>query len=351
MTREDGLSRRLSKAIFAHDFLRYPFPGTARPGWQKEWLHFCVLNPEIELLVNLNISGDTRPAAAPGTRAARMVLLAHTGEWHGDIETIDARAVTAIPGEVGMTLGQNFVRFREDRFELVAALQSQSLVVDLRLQPETVPLAMDGEVPVARGSIGWFVLPRLTASGRVIAGRRVFELNETPAYHDHNWGHWLWGDDFCWEWGFTHFASGAEIWTAVFDRTLNRARTRLLEATLALWRDAELVKIFSRKEITVRPLAYSAPKTLLRIPKPLALAVPQLGRDVPRHFHVNAASGSDRVSLLLRTENEAQVLVPNETDLETTIITEVTGQVAIEGSIKDMHISGSGKGLFEFLTI
>jgi hypothetical protein len=98
-------------------------------------------------------------------------------------------------------------------------------------------------------------------------------------------------------------------------------------------------------------LTYDAPEALTRIPRPLALAVPQLGRDVPRTFQVRSASGPDRVSFLLTTEHEAQVLIPNETDMETTIITEVTGTFALEGSIGGHPVAGSGRALFEFLTI
>jgi hypothetical protein len=250
-----------------------------------------------------------------------------------------------------MVLGQNFAEFRDGRFELVVGLQSQPWVAELRFEPLTVPLAVSREVPVGRGSLGWFALPRLAATGRIVVGSEVFTLRAAPAYHDHNWGRWLWGDNFCWEWGFAHFNSGGSTWSVLFDRTLNRARTHVIESTLALWCDTDLVRVFSRNEITVLPLIYDTPGALVRVPRPLALAVPQLGRDVPRKFQVSSVSGSDRLSFLLTTEHEAQVLIPNETDLETTIITEVTGALSLEGRVGGQPVAGSGRALFEFLTI
>jgi hypothetical protein len=340
----------LERLIEEKNALRYPSPGDSKGGWQKEWYHFCILADGLDLLVNLSVCGDLRPSAIPGSRVARVILLARERGWHGDIETVDQRAVHLVPGEVGMELGQNRMSFRDGAFALTAALQGQPLAVDLRLEPRTYPLGLSREVAVGRGSIGWFAIPRLAATGQVVIGDRVHRLKEAPAYHDHNWGRWLWGQDFAWEWGFVHAAAGAENWCVIFDRTLNHARTSVLESTLALWRDEKLVKVFSRHEVSVRPLGYRHPDSLFRVPRPLALGVPELGRDVPQRFELTASWGGDRIACLIDTAYEAQILVPNEADLETTIITEVIGQVRMEGEIRGHRIDTAGRGVFEFLT-
>jgi hypothetical protein len=329
--------------------LKYPSPGDAKSGWQKEWYHICIQAPGLDLLVNLNVSSDTRPSAPAGSRVARVVLMAHDGEWSGDIEPVDSRLVRVTPGEVAMCLGQNEIAFRDGKFELVAALQVYPLAVNVRLEPQCTPLGITHEVSVGHGAIGWFAIPRLSVTGHVVKGDRVYPLVDATAYHDHNWGHWLWGQDFSWEWGFGHLADGEESWTIMFDRTLNRARTRLLESTFALWRGEMLVKMFSRNEISVRPIGYQNPKKLFRIPRALAIAVPELGRDVPSQFEVTARSGPDHVSLVLTPRSEAQILIPNETDLETTIITEVLGTVQIAGEIRGRLFTAAGRGVFEFL--
>jgi hypothetical protein len=107
--------------------------------------------------------------------------------------------------------------------------------------------------------------------------------------------------------------------------------------------------MFSRHEVSVRPIGYQNPQNLFRIPRPLALAVPELGRDVPRQFEVSARSGPDCVLLTLTIASEAQILIPNETDLETTIITEVLGTVRIEGEVRGCQFTATGRSVFEFL--
>ena len=42
--------------------------------------------------------------------------------------------------------------------------------------------------------------------------------------------------------------------------------------------------------------------------------------------------------------------MPNETDLETTIITEAVGSVRVEGVIRHHRVEAEGRGVFEFLS-
>ncbi len=329
--------------------MRFPQPGDARGGWQKEWYHFCIMAPEVDVVVNLNVAGDMRPAARPGSRVARVIVLARERQWGGDLETIAERQIELLPGEVWMRLGQNRLRFSDGRFSLVAALQGRPLVVEATLEPQTMPLALGREVRVGLGSIDWFVLPRLSASGRVISGGRLHEFDGAPAYHDHNWGRWLWGHDFCWEWGFAHFEVAGEPWSLVYDRTLNRPRTHALELTLAVWRGSQLARIFSRREVGVGQSGYVDNGRPLRVPRPLAIAVPAAGGDVPRRLEVSAAVDGDRLRLTVELDDYAQILVPHETDLGTTVISEAAGRVRVEGLIRGSRIDASGRGIFEFL--
>lgn len=340
----------IARLIEKGNGLQYPAQGNRRSGWEKEWYHVCINAAEVDLLVNLNVSADTRPAALAGSRAARLVMMAHDRSWSGDIEPVDSRLVKLIPGEVAIRLGQNQLVFREGRFELTAALQERPLAVNAVLDPQTTPLGITHEVGVGEGAIGWFAIPRLSVTGHLVNGDRVYSLNGASAYLDHNWGRWLWGQDFSWEWGFGHLDSGGEQWSVVFDRTLNRARTRLLESTLALWRGETLVKMFSRNQISVRPIGFQFARRLFRVPRPLALAVPELGCDVPQQFEVTARSGADHVCLLLTVGSEAQILIPNETDLDTTIITEVLGSIQISGEIRGARVEAEGESVFEFLS-
>ena len=68
------------------------------------------------------------------------------------------------------------------------------------------PMSMPGRAPNLTREDGppihWVVIPRLRAEGTIEIDGVVHHLQNAPAYHDHNWGYWSWGDDFAWEWGF-----------------------------------------------------------------------------------------------------------------------------------------------------
>ena len=203
---------------------------------------------------------------------------------------------------------------------------------------------------MGQGTIDWLVVPRLAASGTIVVDRRVYKLENAPAYHDHNWGHWLWGQDFAWQWGFALPAKMDQAWSIVFDRVTNRARNQIQELKLSVWQEDKLQRIFAHSDIQVRERGYLHPERVPKFPRIMGLITPESTPDVPRTFEIEAASGDDRVRCLFQAQDVGQIVVPNETDLEMTVINEVSGLIEGEGVVKGKSFSVHGQGLFEFLT-
>ena len=84
--------------------------------------------------------------------------------------------------------------------------------------------------------------------------------------------------------------------------------------------------------------------------RPPSPGTPESTPDVPRTFEIEAESGDDRVRCLFQAQDVGQIVVPNETDLEMTVINEVSGLIEGEGVVKGRSFSVHGQGLFEFLT-
>ena len=182
---------------------------------------------------------------------------------------------------------------QQDEFVLSAALQNRPITLSLRLKPIALPLVMRGNTPISVGSINWVVVPRLAATGIVTVDHRVYPLVDAPTYHDHNWGKWLWGHDFAWEWGFALSEDENAAWSVVFDRTTNRARSRTMELTLALWKDAEIFRVFTQREIRIQPSGYLTLERLPKFPRVMALVAPETTTDIPRYFDIrDAVNGS-----------------------------------------------------------
>lgn len=332
----------LSRVLTLTDHARHAVENGGPPEEYKEWFHFCILGPSLDLVVNFSFTG---------TGQARVILLLHEeqGDWSGEVVDLPARDVHINPGRIDLRFGQNWLSFQDDQFCISVALQSHPITIDLRLQPITFPL-LRSRAPIGKGSIDWLVVPRLAASGTVISGARLYRLEGAPCYHDHNWGHWQWGQDFAWEWGFALPTSRAAPWSLVFDRMTNRARNDIQDLKLCVWKAGKLARIFAHEDIHVRPQGYFSPPGIPKFPPIMALVAPEMTTDVPRCLEIEAASGNDFIRWRFEAQALAQIVVPNETDLYETIINEVAGSLKVTGQVKGELVELEGKGFFEFLT-
>jgi hypothetical protein len=339
----------LARVIALTDHVRLPVPRDANADWSKEWYHFCIIGPRIQAIVNLSLTYDTWSAASPGERVARVILLVREGTWDGGVDTIPFRDVQAHRGHVNLRFGQNSVCFQDGVFRLSIALESRPITLVLKLRPIAYPL-LRRNTPLGAGMINWLVVPRLSATGTITVGKCVHELHEVPAYHDHNWGHWLWGHDFAWQWGFA-LPDGADMpWGVVFDQMTNRARTETAELKLSLWKHDTLHRLFLHEEIAVQRAGYLPPGRVPKFPPVMALLAPERTTGVPRYLEVTAATGDDHLRCRFEAQDAAQLIIPNETDLGVTIINEVGGRLELEGQVKGEPVALEGKGFFEFFT-
>ena len=80
---------------------------------------------------------------------------------------------------------------------------------------------------------------------------------------------------------------------------------------------------------------------LLRAP---GLVAPERTTDLPQRLVVNAVSGTDRLRMTFEAYDLAQILVPHETDLGTTVINEVRGRACVEGDVKGHRVLIGGRG-------
>jgi hypothetical protein len=340
----------LSQVIRLTDHTRYdPGDSNGRRQQYKEWFHFCILGPQLDLVINFNLTG---------AELARVIVLLHVADsdglpsdkcWTGEVVQVAARDVQINPSHINLRCGQNFLRFEKDHFHLSVALVEHPLTLDLRLRPITYPL-LRNKAAIGEGTIDWLVVPRLVASGLVVSGQQVYRLQDAPAYHDHNWGHWLWGQDFAWEWGFALPIGQESQWSLVFDRVTDRARNQTEDLKLCLWKGDKLARIFTYADIQVRREGYFSPHRIPKYPPIMALVAPEATTDVPQHLVIEAAAGDDRIHWQFEAKAMAQIIVPNETDLLETIINEVTGTINVTGQVMGEQVHLEGNGFFEFLT-
>lgn len=351
-----GISAELARSIRMGDYLRRSPFSVGGEGFHKEWWHFVVHTPELDLLVNFSLVDDVRPEAEPGAELPRTVVLVRDASqgargWDGDIELFDPEECHVVGGGIDARFGANHVRFADDHYDIGIRMRRRPIALDLRLRPLTFPaLSNNITLELADRPINWMVLPRLVASGRARIGATEHRLVDAPAYHDHNWGHFAWGRDFAWEWGFSLPPTPAEPWTVVFVRLADRGHTRTLTQGLFLWRREAHWRIFRGAEMTV------APRGLLRVPRayklPHVMNIISAGSDtdVPARLEARAEADGDWAEIDFAAEDVAQVCIPNDSDdRAVTVINEVSGALRLRGEVRGEPLAMTGRAMFEFV--
>jgi hypothetical protein len=337
----------LSHVISLTDQLHLPVAIETRADQHKEWYHFCLLGPGVEVILNLSLMRPADQAASAWD--ARVIMLVRETDWDGDVDIIPGAHVKARRGGLEIQLGHNSMQFKDGCFSISLALQKRPITLTAMLRPMAYPLTRRN-VPIGKGKISWVVVPRLQATGTLVVGRRVYRLENAPAYHDHNWGQWHWGDDFSWQWGFALPPTDKTPWSLVFDQMTDRGRNHALELKLTLWKGSQLHRLFMHEELHVQQEGFRTLTRPAKFPRPMALVAHELTTEVPAHFQIQAARSPDWLNCRFSADDLAQIILPNELDLGVTTINEVTGSLRMEGEIKGEQVSMEGRGFFEFLT-
>ncbi len=340
----------LSKAVADADWLRRsPFAQGGAAG-HKEWWHFCVYAPGLDVLVNFSLVDDVRAGAPGGQEFARVVVLVRDHQWDGDVELFEPAEVEVAGGGLHMGFGGNRVAFEDDRYVIEVKLRHRPIAISLRLEPGCVPSLAHNIVLDPGPPINWMVLPRMVASGEVRVGDRVTRIDRARAYHDHNWGHFAWGRDFAWEWGYgLPEADEDNPWTLVFVRLSDRAHTRAYMQALFLWRGLFQHRVMRAADVTVERVGFLRASRVFKLPRAMALVAPGTVTDVPKSLLVTARGDGDEVSFRFDAEDVAAVVIPNDHDPGVTVIHEVSGDVSVEGRVRGERVAMKGRAIFEFL--
>lgn len=342
---------QIADAIASTDFVRRSPASVGRRGGHKEWQHFAILAPEVDLLVNFSLCDDARPGTPAGQESPRVVVLARTAAgWDGDVESFGSADAVVRGGGIDLSFLHNRLYLDREGFHISVALRARPVRAELRLEPVSMP-AFVPSIPMLEGPpLNWVVVPRLAVSGTLTVGGRTQRLDGALAYHDHNWGRFQWGHDVAWEWGFVLPDDSATPWCLTFVRLTNRARTLALAHKLLLWRGPHLVRVFRESEINAEvDLACLRLPQVAKYPRPLALVAPELFTDVPARVTTRGRADDDWLDCHCEAFDLAQVLIPSETEIGVTIFNEVSARAAVRGVVGGESVAFSGRAIMEFI--
>jgi hypothetical protein len=193
-------------------------------------------------------------------------------------------------------------------------------------------------------------VPRLVARGTVRAAGETIAIDEAPAYHDHNWGHFRWGNDFSWRFLQMCGDGPADEWSAVMWHVMDGSRNHTRSRGLYLRRGWSEEYVFRGHEVAVTCRGLLRPPSLLRVPPVMAIVASGGACDVPSALRLEARGGDGEVELEFQSESVAQLLVPSEVSpLGAVTLNEISGRCRLTGSAGPHAILLEGPGVLEYV--
>jgi hypothetical protein len=309
----------------------------------KEWHHFVVHDGHFRLIVNFSLierADDT---------AHRVIALVRHNEWIGTVESFDARECVTRSGRVAARYGSCEFALVEGAYELTVRLPTIGMHAQLRLVPVSTPFVVNNQ-PLAPGArLSWLFVPRLIALGHVWIGDRRVSLRGAPAYHDHNWGRFRWGDDFGWEWGSVLPRDLSDPWTIVCMRMTDRHRRRATRQALYAWYEHEPVALWRDFAMTVEHEGFLRSAPSLTLPSIMRMLRPGSASDVPELITIEGR-GRDELEMRLEPEEYIRIVVPDEVDpMGVVVLNEISGRIAARGRVGGRQLDLEATGVFELL--
>jgi hypothetical protein len=343
---------RLREVLGLIDRAHLPRPGSSQRQNFKEWYHFNVLDPEhgLDIIFNFSLAGDVSRAGAANADVIALCHLA-SGGWFGGIDSYDAVAPQVATDRLLIELGPNRITFSDSAYHVTWRLRDESVALEARLSPRAEPMLIWNDAPVGSGNLNWLIVPDLDASGHLTVAGATKPFHQVVAYHDHNWGHWKWGEDFGWDWGFATAPRpihDAPALTVVFGRTASRNRAAIYEQTMAIWNNAELVKLFTRRQVRARREGCYA-GDIPRLPGAARLIDQGRVLNVPAHYYVSARDDGDWLDIEYRIESALQIAVPTDFGFGLVDLNETFGSTRIRGEIGGLSVDFVTRACFEFM--
>ncbi|RKG64315.1 hypothetical protein D7V80_27380 [Corallococcus sp. CA054B] len=341
---------RLARLLTGNDYFRRSPSRMGGRGAHKEWQHFLVHTEAAHLLINFSLIDDVRATQGRQPEVARLIVLARGEGWEGDVEHFEEAEVEVTAGRIDARFGHNTLRFIDGTYRLSIALRDQPLAAELELVPVTLPALSVNQPLTLDRRLSWLFVPRLLARGTLRLAGRTVQVNDAPAYHDHNWGHFLWGNDFSWEWGSVLPWDMTNPWSLVHVRMADRGRSVARYQGLFLWHGGEPLRVFRDEELRVLTRGSFRKARPFSVPRVMALLAPGTAADLPETLEIAAHGGADTLELSFHPQDSARIVTPSEEHPEqVTIIHEVLGRVTAQGRVRGHSVAMEGTGVFEFI--
>ncbi|UCF18441.1 MAG: hypothetical protein JSU87_10875 [Gemmatimonadota bacterium] len=302
-----------------------------------EWHYFNLLWPDQQrwLYLSFILGGDLL-----GKRWGGLVLASYRapdGKHLSFADTLGADEIRFTTDAADVSFGPHSVRLRDDpiRYEidtrLTALKGGDPLDIELEVRPLPNRYFPPAQLTASDSFVSGYVVPalRATAAGQVCQGGRCFPVEETIAYHDHNWGTW---GGVAWDWGIAHAGDYDVLYGGVHGAAAGEARRRGARLLGYVVDSLGVAAVLEPRE-----LVYSGAQTVVHDGEAV---------EVPEQLTWTAAKGAD--SLTAKIELRRIVLSNLTLGGDAGVyFAQMQGSMNLTGRIGGQDIQAEGPGFFE----
>jgi hypothetical protein len=297
-----------------------------------EWHYFNLVSGSNEWwYITYMVAG-----AIPAGRWGGRVLITHRqpGGYERFTTDVPSGLVVLDTTKADLTIGRNTVRQRDGAYQLRARALGSSGPVDLQLIVRPLPNRYFPAVELREDEFAsGYAVPGLSAigSGRICVARRCTQLDDAPAYHDHNWGVWR---EVTWEWGAATGRGLSLLYGGLYGPEGGSKASAVSSPFFLALADSLGV----RQVLRFRKIDYQGSR-----PAEGTLRVSR-----PERFSLVAARGADTVRLAAVVEHAlASELAISGVPR---YFLQMRGRFTLSGRVMGEVVSDSGEGFFETYT-
>ncbi len=302
-----------------------------------EWHYFNLLWPDSQrwLYLSFILGGDIL-----GDRWGGIVLARYRtpdGRHHTFADTLAAERIEFSTTDPDLVFGEHSVQLLDGpaRYRVQARLPGVAggpdLDIDFELRPGARRYFPPAELAAAESFLSGYVVAALrgSARGEVCWGDRCLPVDETIAYHDHNWGTW---GGVVWDWGVAHTGDFDVLYGGVRGEFADEARR-------------SGVRFLGYVVDSLGVAAVLEPDELRYSGEQLIPFQGDLVR-VPERLSWTAVGSGDSVSVEIDLEKTAlsRLTLGGDSDV---LFAQMHGLMAISGVIGGRVVARRGPGFFE----
>lgn len=302
----------------------------------SEWHHFNFTDDRHGLygILNLALSGNIQNGEEARGGVSLVVYDWKKG-WHGTVNLYPLNDASFVAGRVDLRIGKNTVKFKDDSYQVKAAMRDRSIELNASFVPTATPVRLDN----IGSRVSTFVAPRMTVEGQLSINGVDYSLKKAVGYHDHNWGYWDWGQNIGWDWGFIiqnespKKASQASPISIVFGRVTDAHHKAKSDLVLIVWVADKFRQAYMDKAVSIQYSGELQGVRIPRIPGPMDMLDTRAPSGIPKQVKILVEEDDDSLTMVLDVEGATQFLIPHPVWKAVTTITEMVGTYTVRGRV------------------